>query len=81
MTSRPNIETIRSRLAAAVAASERSVSDIETSAGLKRDQLRDFLSRRKDSVNLVSAASIAIELGTSLEWLADMPQRTDGSAQ
>jgi hypothetical protein len=69
MTSRPNIETIRSRLAAAVAASERSVSDIETSAGLK------------DSVNLVSAASIAIELGTSLEWLADMPQRTDGSAQ
>lgn len=81
MKIRPNIETIRSRLDAAVAASGRTVSDIEKSAGLKRDQLRDFLARRKDSVNLAAAAAIAIDLGTSLEWLADMPPRTEGGAQ
>lgn len=76
MRNRPDYETVRSRLAAAVTASERPVSEIETTAGLKRDDLRDFLSKRKAGLNLVSAAAVAIELGLSLEWLADMPARS-----
>jgi len=76
MTERPNIETVRSRFIAATTASARPIAEIESAAGLKRDRLRDFLSRRKESVDLVSAAALAIELGVSLEWLADMPPRS-----
>jgi hypothetical protein len=79
MVNRPDIETVRNRLAAAVTASGRAVSEIENASGLKRDQLRDFLARRKDGLNLVSAAAVAIELGLSLEWLADMPGRQAGA--
>ncbi|GLS29930.1 hypothetical protein [Neomesorhizobium albiziae] len=72
MAKQPDIETIRERFAAAVTASARSVADIESAAGMKRDGLRDFLAHRKHRLSLSDAAALAVELGTSLEWLAGM---------
>lgn len=61
---------IRARLDAVVAASGRSITDIEGACGLKRDRLRDFIAGRKRSIAFADAALIAQELGASLEYLA-----------
>jgi hypothetical protein len=68
-------ETIRNRFGMAIAASERTIVDIETAAGLKRDRLRDFIARRKRGIGLADAGALAVELGTSLEYLAAIDLR------
>ncbi|MCA0275846.1 MAG: hypothetical protein LCH86_07575 [Proteobacteria bacterium] len=80
MTTKPDIEAIRDRMTAAVTASGRSVADIEASAGLKRDGLRDFLARRKRHLTLVDATAVTVVLAVSLEWLAGLAVRQDSSA-
>lgn len=79
MSNRPDIEAIRDRMTAAVTASGRTVADIESSAGLKRDGLRDFLARRKHRLTLVDAVAIVLVLAVSLEWLAGIGASRDGS--
>ncbi|MEO3997206.1 hypothetical protein [Mesorhizobium sp. CAU 1732] len=61
---------ILTRLAAAVAASSRSIAEIEAACMLKRDRLRDFLSGRKRSIAFADAAAVSAELGVSLAYLA-----------
>ncbi len=78
MNARPDIEAIRDRMTAAVTASGRSISDIELSAGLKRDGLRDFMVGRKHRLALVDAVAVAAVLAVSLEWLAGTAANSGG---
>lgn len=80
MTAKPDIEAIRERMTHAVTASGRTVAEIEASAGLKRDGLRDFLARRKHNLTLVDAVAVTVVLAVSLEWLAGLKARCERSA-
>lgn len=72
MENRPDPDTILQRFDVAIAASGRSVADIEAAAGLNRDRLRDFLKGRKTGLAFLDAALVAAEIGVSIAWLAGL---------